>query len=208
VGRGIVSGRGTFIRIREDRGFLHRGFPDFYNEARALMRLLIVVFTLASLLSAGGPAIVRDWEKNPVVTQIDTTADLFAVGDAHSDYVHLVRALDAAGIIAGRPDQPEQVRWRAGRAVLISTGDMIDKGPRTLDVLKVYQILRAQARLAGGDVVILAGNHEAEFLADPGRERRPVRPPIKGSRHQSGRCRRLQRRCGQFPMLALVRRSR
>jgi len=89
------------------------------------------------------------------------------VGDAHSDYTHLVRALDAAGIIAGRPDRPEQVGWRAGRAVLISTGDMIDKGPRALDVLKLYQILRVQARLAGGDVVLLAGNHEAEFLADP-----------------------------------------
>ncbi len=129
------------------------------------MRLLLL--TLASLLSAGAPAIVRDWTKNPVVTQIDTTADLFAVGDAHSDYVHLVRALDAAEVIAGRPEQPEDAHWRAGRAVLISTGDMIDKGPRALDVLKLYQSLRAQARLAGGDVVILAGNHEAEFLADP-----------------------------------------
>jgi len=131
------------------------------------MRLLVALFTLASLLSAGGPAVVRDWTKNPVVVQIDTTADLFVVGDAHSDYVHLVRALDGAGIIAGRPEQPEQARWRARRAVLISTGDMIDKGPRALDVLKLYQTLRVQARVAGGDVVILAGNHEAEFLADP-----------------------------------------
>ena len=131
------------------------------------MRLLVVLIILASLLSADGPAVVRDWTRNPAVVQIDTTADLFAVGDAHSDYVHLVRALDAAGIVAGRPDQPEDARWRAGRAVLVSTGDMIDKGPRALDVLKLYRILRVQARLAGGDVVILAGNHEAEFLADP-----------------------------------------
>jgi len=131
------------------------------------VRLLAVLFTLASLLSAGDPAVVRDWTKNPAVVQIDTTAELFAVGDAHSDYVHLVRALDAAGVIAGRPERPEQVRWRAGRSVLISTGDMIDKGPRALDVLKLYQTLRVQARLAGGDVVLLSGNHEAEFLADP-----------------------------------------
>ena len=130
------------------------------------MRLLIALFTLGSLLSAGDPAVVRDWTTNPAVVQIDTTADLYAVGDAHSDYIHLARALGAAGIIAGRPEQPEQARWRAGRAVLISTGDMIDKGPRALDVLKLYQTLRVQARLAGGDVVILAGNHEAEFLAD------------------------------------------
>jgi len=116
---------------------------------------------------AGSSAVVRDWTKNPVIVQIDTTADLFAVGDAHSDFVHLTRALNAAGIIAGRAERPEKVRWRAGRAVLVSTGDMIDKGSRALDVLKLYQTLRVQARQAGGEVVILAGNHEAEFLADP-----------------------------------------
>jgi len=131
------------------------------------MRLLVALFMLPSLVSGGDPVVVRDWTANPVVIQIDTAADLFAVGDAHSDYIHLVRALDAAGVIAGRPARPEDARWRAGRAVLISTGDMIDKGPRALDVLKLYQNLRVQARLAGGDVEILAGNHEAEFLADP-----------------------------------------
>jgi hypothetical protein len=131
------------------------------------LRLVAAFLTLASLLAAGGPAVVRDWTANPAVVQIDTTADLYAVGDAHSDYVRLTRALDAAGIIAGRPEHPEQAQWRAGRAVLVSTGDMVDKGPRALDVLKLYQTLRDQARRAGGDVVILAGNHEAEFLADP-----------------------------------------
>jgi hypothetical protein len=131
------------------------------------MRLLAVSVAFISLISAGDPAVVRDWTKNPAVIQIDTTADVFAVGDAHSDYAHLVRALDAAGVIDGRPDRPDQVHWRAGRAVLVSTGDMIDKGPRALDVLRLYYNLRAQARLAGGDVVILAGNHEAEFLANP-----------------------------------------
>jgi hypothetical protein len=131
------------------------------------MRFCAILLTFVSLLSAAGPAVVRDWTKNPAVIQIDTTADVFAVGDAHSDFEHLVRALDAAGIVAGRPERPEQARWRAGRAVLVSTGDMVDKGPRALDVLRLYQTLRAQAESAGGDVVILAGNHEAEFLADP-----------------------------------------
>jgi hypothetical protein len=44
---------------------------------------------------------------------------------------------------------------------------MIDKGPRALDVLRLLRHVREEARQAGGDVVILAGNHEAEFLADP-----------------------------------------
>jgi hypothetical protein len=45
---------------------------------------------------------------------------------------------------------------------------MIDKGPRALDVLRLLKWVRAEAQRAGGDVVILAGNHEAEFLANPG----------------------------------------
>ena len=51
--------------------------------------------------------------------------------------------------------------------MVFGTGDMVDKGPRALDVLRLYQTLRVQARGAGGDVVVLAGNHEAEFLANP-----------------------------------------
>jgi hypothetical protein len=131
------------------------------------MRTFCAFLTAASLLLAGGPVVVRDWAKNPVVTQVDTSGDIFAIGDAHSDYVRVVRALDAAGVIDGRPDRPDQARWKAGNAVLVSTGDMVDKGPRALDVLRLYRDLREQARQAGGDVIVLAGNHEAEFLADP-----------------------------------------
>jgi hypothetical protein len=43
----------------------------------------------------------------------------------------------------------------------------VDKGPRAHDVLRLYISLREQARHAGGNVIVLAGNHEAEFLADP-----------------------------------------
>ena len=44
---------------------------------------------------------------------------------------------------------------------------MIDKGPRAIDVLSLLQSLRASALANGGRVIVLAGNHEAEFLADP-----------------------------------------
>lgn len=41
----------------------------------------------------------------------------------------------AAQIIERPVDNPDDARWRAGHAVLVTTGDMIDKGPRALDVL-------------------------------------------------------------------------
>ena len=99
--------------------------------------------------------------------QIEHADEIFAIGDAHSDFKRLARVMAAAGIIKSAVENPEDARWRAGHAVLVTTGDMIDKGPRALDVLRLLMRVRTDARRAGGDVVILAGNHEAEFLADP-----------------------------------------
>jgi hypothetical protein len=120
-----------------------------------------------ALTAAAQIPVTRDWKTNPAVVRIETDADIYAVGDAHSDFVRLTRLLHRTGILASEPHAPEEARWSAGKAVLVSTGDMIDKGPRALDVLRFYQILRTQARAAGGEVVVLAGNHEAEFLANP-----------------------------------------
>lgn len=103
----------------------------------------------------------RNWAKFPAVVQVKTSADIFAVGDAHSDYEHLAAVLQGAGLIDGKAE------WRGGRAVLVLTGDMIDKGPRALDVLRLLSRLRDSAPAGGGRVIVLAGNHEAEFLADP-----------------------------------------
>jgi hypothetical protein len=119
------------------------------------------------LICAGGAFGARDWKQYPAVTQIANPSEIFAIGDAHSDFVRLARAMTAAGIIEKLPAKPQDARWCARKAVLVTTGDMVDKGPRALDVLRLLMAVRADARRAGGDVVILAGNHEAEFLADP-----------------------------------------
>ena len=124
--------------------------------------LSVALFVLSSAASA------RDWAKYPAVAQIGNADEIFAIGDAHSDFKRLSRVMVAAEIIdIAQPDKPETAHWRAGHAVLVTTGDMIDKGPRALDVLRLLMAVRADARRAGGEVVILAGNHEAEFLADP-----------------------------------------
>jgi hypothetical protein len=130
---------------------------------------LVGLFFVALPLSyAAGPGIARDWVKYPAVTQIESAGEIYAIGDAHGDFRRLARAMAGAGIIEAVPNKPEDAQWHAGKAVLVTMGDMIDKGPRALDVIKLLKSLRSQARAAGGDVVILAGNHEAEFLADPG----------------------------------------
>jgi hypothetical protein len=59
------------------------------------------------------------------------------------------------------------VRWIAGKAVLVFTGDLVDKGPHSLKVVQLTAALRKAAAGSGGQVITLMGNHEAEFLADP-----------------------------------------
>lgn len=131
------------------------------------LSLLTQVTVCAVLGCAHIAAADRDWTKFPAVVQIDTEADVYAIGDIHSDYARLTLALRGAGLIDGVPERPEEVRWSARRAVLVVTGDMIDKGPRATDVLRLLSKLQASANAEGGQVVVLAGNHEAEFLAHP-----------------------------------------
>jgi hypothetical protein len=121
------------------------------------MRLLILPLLALPLLAAP-----RDWRSAPAVVEIDTAADVFAMGDVHGDDERMLQLLTGAGVIDGRHS------WQAGRAVLVVTGDMIDKGPNALGVLAFLRKLAPQAAQAGGRVVVLMGNHEAEFLAHPG----------------------------------------
>jgi Calcineurin-like phosphoesterase len=109
----------------------------------------------------------RDFAKYPAVIERPLSATLYAIGDIHGDYRRLVRLLVAAHIAPAVPVRPSGVGWSAGTATLVITGDMIDKGPHPVDVLRLLIALRAAARQAHGEVILLAGNHEAEFLADP-----------------------------------------
>jgi hypothetical protein len=121
------------------------------------MRRTFLVLLIIPLLAAQ----TRDWKQNPAIVELDTPEDIYAIGDAHSDYTRLRKALHGAGVT------DESGHWTARKSVLVSTGDMIDKGPRALDVLRFYKALRQDARSQGGNVILLAGNHEAEFLANP-----------------------------------------
>jgi hypothetical protein len=85
---------------------------------------------------------------------------LYAIGDIHGDVERLARLLTAVHLADG-------ASWTGGRSVLVVTGDMVDKGPHSVAVLRLLSALHAAAPKAGGEVILLAGNHEAEFLAEP-----------------------------------------
>jgi hypothetical protein len=111
----------------------------------------------------------RAWSTSPAIVQIDSFTEVFAVSDAHGGYERFVNLLAAAKVVDAfdRLPAPGDVHWAAGTALLVVTGDMIDKGDTSIEVIDLMMSLQGQADAAGGRVVVTMGNHEAEFLADP-----------------------------------------
>ena len=113
----------------------------------------------------------RDWKKHPAIVEMDTEQDIYAIGDVHGDYERLINMLVVSKLIAKDPGKPDKVKWSAGKAVLVCTGDLIDKGDHSVRVLQLFMALQADAAKAGGRVIRTMGNHEAEFLARPRAEK-------------------------------------
>jgi hypothetical protein len=83
---------------------------------------------------------------------------IVAVGDLHGDYDAWVAVARAAGVIGANN------RWSGGRTTLVQLGDITDRGPDSLKIVRSLQQLQAQAPKSGGRVVVVLGNHEAMNL--------------------------------------------
>ena len=55
--------------------------------------------------------------------------------------------------------------WLGDGSVLVLLGDLMDRGPDGLGVLRLVRRLEVQAQQAGGQVISLLGNHEVMMLA-------------------------------------------
>lgn len=133
------------------------------------LRAIGWVLALTICAGLGAPAATaRDWKTYPAIVQLDTSTDVFAIGDPHADWQRLAMVLAGAKLIGAAPAAPDQVKWTGGTSVLVVTGDLIDKGPDSLAVIALLRALRSDAATKGGRVVITMGNHEAEFLAGGG----------------------------------------
>ncbi|HXK08139.1 MAG TPA: metallophosphoesterase [Vicinamibacteria bacterium] len=89
------------------------------------------------------------------VCRVPDAPRVVAVGDVHGAYDSFVSILRFAGILDAKD------RWAGGKAVLVQTGDLLDRGKDTRKVLDLLMRLEGDARKAGGRVVALLGNHEA-----------------------------------------------
>lgn len=108
-------------------------------------RLIMVVLSLLAAMSV------------PVSAQ-PAPQRIVAVGDLHGDYAAWLDIAKAARLV-GR-----DLKWTGGRTTLVQMGDVTDRGPDSLKIIRHLQQLQRQARGAGGNVVILLGNHEAMMV--------------------------------------------
>ncbi len=76
------------------------------------------------------------------------------MGDIHGDFDRLTSMLRKTELI------DDSQRWIGQDAVLIQVGDFTDRGPHVRDVMELLMRLQSEASDAGGEVVVLLGNHE------------------------------------------------
>jgi len=80
---------------------------------------------------------------------------IVAVGDVHGDYDAFLEIVEAAGL------SDKEGRWTGGNTVFVQLGDFTDRGPNSLKIIRLMQVLEQAAPKRGGKVVVLVGNHEA-----------------------------------------------
>ena len=125
-------------------------------QGHVSMRIAVgVTAALLLVMLAGVERPVRAQTKpGASVCDIQTTERVVAVGDIHGAFDNFVAILRAAQIIDNRN------RWSGRRAILVQTGDILDRGPDSRKAIDLLRRLERDAQRAGGRVVSLLGNHE------------------------------------------------
>src|SRR5262249_36453579 len=63
--------------------------------------------------------------------------------------------------------------WAAGKTILIQLGDITDREPDSLKIIRSLQQLQKEAQRKGGKTIVLLGNHEAMNLIGDNRYTTP-----------------------------------
>lgn len=141
-------------------GFRHRT-SGFSGRCAACVLIAWLVTPLSGTPAPGASAPDRR-----------ASSRVVAVGDVHGAYDAFVAILQRAGLI------DTQQKWIGGKAVLVQTGDVTDRGPGVRAALDLLMALEQQAAAARGRVHVLLGNHEIMNMLG---ETRDVTPEIFAS---------------------------
>ena len=88
---------------------------------------------LLSLALAAALTIAPSWAED--ICDIRNAPRVVAIGDVHGAYDNFVKVLQMTGLV------DEEARWIGGRAHFVQTGDLLDRGTRTREVLDPSKLL-------------------------------------------------------------------
>jgi hypothetical protein len=93
---------------------------------------------------------------------------VIAFADVHGAYDELTQLLRSVKVVN------EDLHWSAGRAHVVSLGDLIDRGAGSRKVMDLLMRLQGEAAAAGGALHVVLGNHEAMNLLGDLRDTTPA----------------------------------
>ncbi|CAK0842255.1 unnamed protein product [Prorocentrum cordatum] len=100
-----------------------------------------------------------------------------SVGDLHGDFVQTRLILRELGLMPRKKGE-----WTGGDTVLVQTGDVVDSGgDESGPIFEALFRLQDQAPAAGGEVILLLGNHELMNLEGDFRYATPGDTPVPSS---------------------------
>jgi hypothetical protein len=114
----------------------------------ALAALLLALLAAIPASAPGAPPAAQKPAENRVV----------AIADIHGDLAAFTAMLQKAGLVDAAN------RWVAQDTTLVQTGDAIDRGPHSREVLDLLMELEKQASKKRSQVILLLGNHEVMNL--------------------------------------------
>jgi hypothetical protein len=121
--------------------------------ARGAFVPLLASIALAALACGAGTA----WAQADTV-EWDGVERVIAFADVHGAYAELRTLLRDSGVVDAAD------RWAAADAHVVSLGDLLDRGAGSRQVLDLLMRLQEEARMAGGRLHVVLGNHEAMNL--------------------------------------------
>jgi Calcineurin-like phosphoesterase len=83
---------------------------------------------------------------------------IVAVGDLHGDFRAWQNIVRGAGLINAKG------HWSGGKTILVQLGDVTDRAPDSLKIIRSLQQLQRESARAGGKTMVVLGNHEAMNL--------------------------------------------
>jgi hypothetical protein len=89
---------------------------------------------------------------------IPSPKKLFAISDLEGEFDTMVHLLQVNGVI------DHALNWSYSSGHLVLIGDMVDRGNNVVPLLWLIYKLEGEAKLAGGDIHFILGNHERYLL--------------------------------------------